>query len=148
MWSPDPQIIVTAEQREAEQVAASLTRLRALLDAATRPILDGYPEAERLSWPAKETEALAVLADETAEAPLLVAEIAAQQAVAPATVTPAEIAAKAALVLAKAATWRALVSAISGIRQRAEAALAGATNDTDREAVLGEVAVEIAGLAV
>jgi hypothetical protein len=123
MWSPDPQIIVTAEQREAEQVAASLTRLRALLDAATRPILDGYPEAERLSWPAKETEALAVL-------------------------TPAEIAAKAALVLAKAATWRALVSAISGIRQRAEAALAGATNDTDREAVLGEVAVEIAGLAV
>lgn len=127
--------------------ADALAELHAALDAATRPILAAYPEAERLSWPAKEIEADAVLASDVldlGDAPLLVAEIAAQQAIAPEAVTAQQLTAKATAVLAKAAAWRALISAISGLRQRYEALIADAPDDDARRAVLAAAAAEIA----
>lgn len=154
-WTPE---VIEALRRQLAPVlepepldpGEARARLLIMLDAAARPILAAYPEAERLSWPAKEAEAAAVLAADVLDldaAPLLLAEIAAQQAIAPAAVTAEQLATKAATVLAKAAAWRALISAVSGLRQRYEAAIAGAEDDPARRDVLAAAAAETMGLA-
>lgn len=121
-------------------------QLIAMLDRATRPILDAYPDAERLSWAAKEAEAAAVLAaaePAPALAPLLAGELAAQFAQTP---TAPQLTERASTVLAKAAAWRTLISAVSGLRQRFETELEAAPDDDARRAVLTAAGAAISGL--
>lgn len=122
-----------------------------MIDKATRPILDAYPPAERLSWDAKEQEAKAVLAvaePEPADYPLLSGELSAELSIAVGDVSSADIAIKAASVMAKAAAWRATSSALAGIRRRGEAAIAAATDDAGRRAAVktARAGVTAAGL--
>jgi hypothetical protein len=115
---------------------SAVARLHKMLDAATRPILDTYPEAERLSWAAKEVEAQ-FLHD---GAPLLTAEIAAQEGIPIEDVTDEQRLAKAKVVLAKASTWRALIAKVSGLRQRYEPLLA---KSKDPQSLLDQLAKEL-----
>lgn len=113
----------------------AVARLYKMLDAATRPILTAYPEAERLSWSAKEVEAL-----DPRHAPLLTAEIAAQEGIPIEDVTDEQRLAKAKVVLAKASTWRALIAKVSGLRQRYEQGLA---KSKDPQSLLDQLAKEL-----
>ena len=121
-------------------------QLIGMLDRATRPILDAYPDAERLSWDAKEAEAATVLAAAEpmpALAPLLAGELAAQFGQAP---TAGQLTGRATTVIAKAAAWRTLISAVSGLRQRFETELEAAPDDNARRAVLTAAEAAIGAL--
>lgn len=123
-------------------------QLRELLDGATASILAAYPEAERLAWDAKETEAAAFMADldpVPQSYPLLRGEVAAERGLEASAVTLDQLATKAEAVLWRASQWRSLVSRLSGVRKRATAAIAEAGSDQDRRAAVEEAAAAIGG---
>lgn len=128
---------------------AAKVQLLAMIDAATRPILDAYPPAERLSWDAKEIAAAAfmVAAEPVlADYGLLRGEVAAELAIAAGDVTLEQLATKAEAVLWMASQWRALVSTLSGLRKRYEAAIDAAEDDAGRRAVIEAAQATIGGL--
>lgn len=144
MWKLDPAAVITAEQKEAQALTDAKSQLRSMLDEATRPILDAYPAAERLSWDAKEEEARTVLDGGNAEgASLLAGELAAQTGKAP---TAKQLATRAGVVIEKADEWRRLVGTIAGLRQKFEAALDAAKDEDARRAVLAAAEKALAGL--
>lgn len=141
-------------------VAEAREQLKALLAAATAPILDAYPPAEQLSWDAKEIEAAAfttaaaaAAVDENAPAPLpadypmLRGEVAAELAIAAGDVTLEQLADKVEAVLWMASQWRALISALSGIRKRYLTTIDTAEDAAGRRAAIDAAATEIGGLA-
>lgn len=130
-------------------IEAAAADLVALLAGATASILAAYPEGERLSWDAKEGEAIAFMAAEApigADYQLLRGEVAAERAIAAGDVTLDQIAEKAETVLWMASQWRALVSALSGLRKRFKAAIDVAEDDAGRRAVVGAAQYAIAAL--
>jgi hypothetical protein len=140
----------------APSASEAKEQLKALLEAATAPILDAYPPAEQLSWDAKEIEAAAfttaaaaAAVDGTAPTPLpadypmLRGEVAAEMMIAAVDVTIEQLADKVEAVLWMASQWRALISALSGIRKRAETAIEVAEDRAGRRA-----AVEAAEAAI
>lgn len=140
--------IAINEAKAAPTVAAAAAELLAMIDAATAPILAAYPEGERLSWDAKETEAAGFMAaadPAPADYPLLRGEVAAESAIATDAVTLEQLTAKAETVLWMAAQWRALVSRLAGLRKRYMADLASATTSDARRAVIEAARAEVAG---
>lgn len=118
---------------------AAQTRLLRRLDAVAQVITGEVPLVEKLSWGPKEAAArawLAATAEPDARA-LIEGE---------AMVTgedPAELAAR---IVAKAQAYRAAVAAMTGLRRRAETALAAATAPAEAEAILADVETRIAAL--
>lgn len=144
--SPEEEAVHVAQQAADSAPRLSLAeaqrQLVALLDSVTRPVLDAYPLAERLSWDAKEAEAKAAqwAGDPVQDDyPLLRGEIAAERGGAADDITSPDILDKAASVLAKAESWRSLVSAISGLRQRTAMRLDAAEDDAERVGIINEV---------
>ena len=130
----------------ALSVAGAKAQLRAMIEAATAPILDAYPTAEQLSWDAKETEATAFMAapePEIAMCPLLVGEISAELGIAAVAVSLEQLAAKAEAVLWMASQFRALVSFLSGLRKRTETAIDAASDASGRRAAVDAARVSI-----
>lgn len=140
-------------------IAAARRQLANLLDAATAPILDAYPPAEQLSWDAKEIEAAAFTTAAAAAAvgenapaplpadyPMLRGEVAAEQAIAVGDVTLEQLADKVEAVLWMASQWRALISALSGIRKRYITAIDAAEDAAARRAAIEAAQAEIVAL--
>lgn len=133
--------------------AAAKAVLIAMLDQATRPILDAYPPAERLSWDAKEAEAAAFMAEVDPELQgyeygLLRGEVAAELGITPVDVTVQQLGAKAEAVLWMAGQWRDLISALSGLRKRYEDDIYSAEDDAGRRAAVEAARVAIAAVAL
>ncbi len=130
--------------------AVARAALIRLIEGATQPILNAYPAAERLSWDAKEAEAKAFM--EAAEPVLwhyamLRDEVASELAIDAGDVTAQQLAGKAEAVLWMAAQWRALISALSGIRKRVETDIYSATDDAARRAVVEAARAAISAVA-
>ncbi len=102
-------------------------RVIAACDDAARAIIGQYSDAERLSFAAKEQEAVAWSANNTAATPTIDAEIAENGQAKPDRV---------AQILAKAAKFRALAGALAGIRSRHQAEIAAATTPDEITAAL------------
>lgn len=137
----DPAPPITLEQAKAQ--------ILAMLDRPTGPILTAYPAGEPLSWPAKEAEATAFMAAAepvAADYALLRAEVAAEHAIGQSEVTLPQLTAKAEAVLWMASQWRALIATTSGLRKRGLTAIAAASDDAGRRAVLAQIEAEVAGL--
>lgn len=135
----DPAPEISAAEAKAHLLAA--------IDKVTAPILAAYPAAEPLSWLAKEAEATAILSgNDRTLAPLLVAECAAEQMIESDAVNDEQMNAKAMSVLGKATTWRAIVSRLSGLRQRAVGAIDAAENPASVQAALDIALAELASL--
>jgi len=131
-------------------ISEAKAELKAMIEAATAPILDAYPRAERLSWDAKEADAAAFMAAEDPEPwqfDLLRSEIAAEMAIVVGDVTLEQLTAKAEAVLWMASQFRALVSFLSGLRKRTEAAIDAAEDDAGRRAAVEAARAAIGGLA-
>jgi hypothetical protein len=130
-----------------EQRAAARASIVAAIDNATAAILGAYPQAERLGWDNKASEAQLVLAageDATLElAPLLVAECVAEHGPADEVTRLAQLIVKAATVAAKATAWGELMAGLSGIRGRAFTTIAGASDAAAVQAALDAAVADI-----
>jgi len=129
---------------------AAKAELMAMIEAATAPILDAYPRAERLSWDAKEAEAAGFMNAElpvVSDYPLLRGECAAEETIAAGDVTLPMLADKAEAVLWMASQWRDLISFLSGLRKRTEAAIDLAEEDAGRRAAVEAARAAIEGVA-
>lgn len=104
-----------AEEPEApeptleEAQAAQLAQINADFEAAAQALTAGYPEAERLTWPIQQSEALAWAADDNAPTPYLDGLAAARG------ITPAEMRS---LTLAQVQAFQAASQQLVGTRQR------------------------------
>lgn len=131
-----------------EQRAAARASIVAAIDSATAAILGAYPQAERLGWDAKASEAqLALTAGEAATlelAPLLVAECIAEHGPADEVTRLAQLIDKAATVAAKATAWGELMASLSGIRGRAFITIADANDAAAVQAALDAAVADIA----
>lgn len=111
---PDPSLEDLREQKLAE--------INAAFDDAAAALVSGYPEAERLTWPVQQAEALAWEADPDAPTPYL-DELAAAREVAPEEMR--------ALTLAAVRAFLAASPGLVGKRQRLrDAALAAPDPET------------------
>jgi hypothetical protein len=125
----------------AKAAEAAKARIVAAINEATTTIINAYPAAERLGWDAKAAEASAVLAAGAgatlAMAPLLSAECAAEYGEADDATRLNQLIAKAQTVRDKAVAWGQLMAILSGIRQRAFAAV-----DQARDAAVLQVIID------
>ncbi len=132
--------------------AHARTTIIGAIDAVTAAILGAYPQAERLGWDAKASEAQLVLtAGEAATlelAPLLVAECIAEHGAADEVTRLAQLIVKAATVAAKATAWGELMASLSGIRGRAFTAIAGAGDAAAVQAALDAAVADIGAATV
>lgn len=147
--SDDPNFI-PANPRPLFTAIDARRELLSLISDATAPILDAYPQAEQLSWNAKEAEAAAFMSAEApapTDYPLLRGECAAEAGIAAGDVTLEQLATKAEAVLWMASQFRALISALSGLRKRTEAAIDAAGDDAGRRAAVEAARAAIGGLA-
>jgi hypothetical protein len=92
-----------------EAQAAQLAQINADFEAAAQALTAGYPEAERLTWPIQQAEALAWAADDTAPTPYLDGLADARG------ITPAEMRT---LTLAQVQAFQAASQQLVGTRQR------------------------------
>jgi hypothetical protein len=147
MWTPEPSQIITVADKLADVRECARRDVLTAIDTATSAILGAYPQAERLGWDAKASEAQLVLtAGDAASlelAPLLVAECIAEHGPADEATRLAQIVAKAATVAAKATAWGELMASLSGIRGRAFTAIAGAGDAAAVQAALDAAVADI-----
>lgn len=130
--------------------AEAVAQVLSMIEGTTRPILGAYPQAERLSWDAKEAEAvsfMAAAAPVVSGYPLLRGEVAAELEIAPGEVTLIQLADKVEAVLWMASQWRALVSFLSGLRKRTEVDIYAAADDAGRRAVVEAARAAIAAVS-
>ena len=101
----------------------------AFADKIASRLTDGYPDAERASWVAKQAEARAIVAGEADPAayPVIAAEIA---------LTGRDAAELAPVILAKASVYERAAGMISGLRQATLAAVDAAVSAEEIAAVL------------
>lgn len=148
MWTPEPSQIITASDKLAENRGCARSAVLTAIDNATSAILGAYPQAERLGWDAKASEASDVLSDGSPTslslAPLLVAECVAEYGPADEATRLDQLIAKANVVSAKAAAWGELMASLSGIRGRAFTAIADASDTAAVQAALDAAVADIA----
>ncbi|WP_368655379.1 hypothetical protein ABRY94_11655 [Castellaniella ginsengisoli] len=111
----------------AEAQAAQLVLINASFEAAAQALTAGYPEAERLTWPIQQAEALAWAADNTAPTPYLDGLADARG------ITPAEMRA---LTLAQVQAFQAASQQLVGTRQRLRDEINAAATVADVRAVV------------
>lgn len=110
-----------------EAQAAQLVLINASFEAAAQALTAGYPEAERLTWPIQQAEALAWAADENATTPYLDGLADARG------ITPAEMRA---LTLAQVQAFQAASQQLVGTRQRLRDEINAAATVADVRAVV------------
>lgn len=111
----------------AEAQAAQLVLINTSFEQAAQALTAGYPEAERLTWPIQQSEALAWAADETAPTPYLDGLADARG------ITPAEMRA---LTLAQVQAFQAASQQLVGTRQRLRDEINAAATVADVRAVV------------
>lgn len=126
------------EDRAAEALAAArrdaLRALSTAVDAAAETLVDGVPEAERLSWTGKEIAARALWEGTASEAALLRFDREAAY-------TGDTRYGLASLIIARADRYRLLTATWAGIRRRAAAEIAAAKGpDEVRQIAQGWIA--------
>jgi len=122
-----------------EAIAAML----AFVEEFTAPLIGGFPEEERLSWPVKEAAARDYVALGTSAAPENIDMIETEAALLPE--TPLEVAQN---ILVEAAIFRKAAAAISGLRRKTQRELVAITDPHLYEPTLVAAAEDAFALAL
>jgi len=135
--------MIAPEARAADLLASACetarTSVREWIAGVVQGLTGNAPLTEMLSWSAKEEAARAWLADPTTPVPGLLAG--------EAQVTGEDPAVLAARVVAIADAWRAAQAMLTGLRRRADTALAKAATPAEVTATLQAIMADAEGIA-
>ncbi len=137
------QIVTPEMQIEAvltEARLAAKVQLMALVDTVTAVITGDVPLAEKLSWGSKEDAARAIVAGKAdpRQSALIAGE---------AEVTGEDEPSLAARIISNADAYRAVIARLTGLRRRAEVAIARATDTSSVEIAMAELSAGVAAVA-